>query len=202
MREPLQSQSATERWQKRWIAIVLEFILLFAFWLLLSGHYQAKYIILGALSAGLVTFLTNDLFYHTLRRGERAEPKVRPVLLQIWRFLVYIPWLISRIIMANLQVAYIVIQPKLPIDPVLLLFRTKMRKSIAQVTLANSITLTPGTITVSLEDGRYVVHTLEPKLAQELVDAVMQNKIAKVYLEQKEQPPEVSRVYSVEDLKQ
>jgi len=137
-----------------------------------------------------------------LRYGERGEPKIRSVFLQLLRFIAYLPWLLSRIIMANVQVAYLVLHPKMPIDPVLFLFRTQMRKGIAQVTLANSITLTPGTITVNLENGNYIVHTLKPPLAQELAEAVMQNKVAKVYMEEKEQPPATRWVYSLEALKQ
>lgn len=104
--------------------------------------------------------------------------------------------------MANVQVAYLVLHPKMPIEPVLLLFQTQMRKGIAQVTLANSITLTPGTITVNLENGKYIVHTLKPPLAQELTEAVMQNKVAKIYMEEKEQPPATRWVYSLEALGQ
>ncbi len=185
----------------RLLSIVLQFSILFAFWLLLSGHYQAKYIIIGAIAAGLVTFLTNDLFYATLRYGERVEPKTRLILLQLLRFVAYIPWLLGQIVMANIQVAYLVLHPKMPIDPALLLFRTQMHKGMARVTLANSITLTPGTITTNLEEGNYIIHTLKPPLAQGLVDAVMQNKVAKVYLEKKEPPPEVRWVYSLEELK-
>ena len=188
------------RWRERLTSIVLQFIILFAFWLVLSGRYQLKYILIGAVAAGLVTFLTNDLFYSTLRRGVRVETKVWAVLLQLWRFIAYLPWLLSRIIMANVQVAYLVLHPKMPIEPVLFIFRTRMRKGISQVTLANSITLTPGTITVSLEDGRYIIHTLKPPLASELAEAVMQNKIAKVYLEEKEPPPDARWVYSLEEL--
>ena len=85
-------------------------------------------------------------------------------------------------------------------NPGFFLFRTRMRKGMAQVTLANSITLTPGTITVNLEDGHYIIHTLKPPLAQELADAVMQNKVAKIYLEKKETPPATRWVYSLEEL--
>jgi len=137
-----------------------------------------------------------------LRYGERVETKTQLVFLQLWRFLAYLPWLLSRIIMANVQVAYLVLHPKMPIEPVLFLFRTQMRKGIAQVTLANSITLTPGTVTVDLENGKYIIHTLKPPLAQELVEAKMQNKVAKVYLEKKELPPDIRWVYSLEELKQ
>jgi len=184
----------------RLFSIVLQFVLLFGFWLLLSGHFVARYIITGALSAGLVTFLTNSLFYRTLRHGERVEVGTRLIFLQLWRFLAYLPWLLSRIIMANVQVAYLVLHPKMPIDPGFFLFRTRMRKGMAQVTLANSITLTPGTITVSLEDGNYIIHTLQPPLAQELADAVMQNKVAAIYLEEKETPPATRWVHSLEEL--
>jgi len=183
MRETLQLPETTKRGQKRLISAVLQFIMLFAFWLILSGHYQVKYIVIGALSAGLVTFLSNDLF-------------------QLGRFLLYLPWLFSRIIMANVQVAYLVLHPKMPIDPGLLVFRTRMKKGIAQVTLGNSITLTPGTITTSWENGRYVIHTLKRPLAGELENATMQNKIATVYLEGKEPPPTTRWIHSLEELKQ
>ena len=200
MRGTLQLPKTTKHWQQRLISIVLQFVLLFAFWLLLSGHYQARYIVIGALAAGLVTLLSNDLFYLALRYGESAEPKIQLVLLQLWRFLLYLPWLLSRIIMANIQVAYLVLHPKMPIDPGLLVFRTLMKKAIAQVTLANSITLTPGTITTSLENGRYIIHTLKRPLAGELEDATMQNKITQVYLEAKEPPPTTQWVHSLEEI--
>jgi multicomponent Na+:H+ antiporter subunit E len=192
----------TIRGHHRLFSIALQFVVLFAFWLLLSGRYEAKYIIIGAISAALVTFLTNDLFYFVLQSGERLGIKTERVLLQMWRFLLYIPWLVLQIIMANVQVAYLVLHPKMPIEPVLLLFRTRMRKGIAQVTLGNSITLTPGTITTSLEDGHYIIHNLKPPLASSLVEGKMQNKIAKVYLEEEEPKPEVRWVYSLEELEQ
>ena len=191
----------TIRGQNRLLSIVLQFVILFAFWLLLSGRYQVKYIVIGIISAALVTFLTNDLFYFALRRGEKLGIKSRQIFLQIWRFILYIPWLVLQIILANVQVAYLVLHPKMPIEPVLLLFSTRMRKGIAQVTLANSITLTPGTITVSLEDGNYIIHTLKPPLASGLVDGTMQGKVARVYLEEKEHKPEVRWVYSLKELK-
>lgn len=188
------------RSQNRLFSIGLQFVILFAFWLLLSGRFQAKYIIIGAVAAALVTFLTNDLFYAVLQRGERPGIRIRRILLQMGWFLLYIPWLLLQIILANVQVAYLVLHPRMPIEPGLLLFRTKMRKGIARVTLGNSITLTPGTITVSLEDGNYIIHNLKPPLASSLVEGKMQNKIAHVYLEEEYPKPEVRWVYSLEEL--
>jgi multicomponent Na+:H+ antiporter subunit E len=192
----------TIRGQNRLFSIAVQFFSLFAFWLLLSGRYEAREIIFGVISAALVTFITNDLFYSVLQRGERMDVRIRQVLLQMWRFLLYLPWLVLQIIMANVQVAYLVLHPKMPIEPVLLLFRTHMRKGIAQVTLGNSITLTPGTITTNLEDGNYIIHTLKPPLASSLVEGKMQSRIARVYLEGEEPAPEVRWVYSLEELEQ
>ena len=186
--------------QNRKSSIVVQFVILLVFWLLLSGRYDAREIIFGVISAALVTLLTNDLFYSVLQRGERLRTKFRQVLLQMWRFLLYLPWLVLQIIMANVQVAYLVLHPKMPIEPVLLLFRTRMRKGISQVTLGNSITLTPGTITASLDSGNYIVHTLKPPLASGLVEGKMQGRIARVYLEEDEPAPEVRWVYSIEEL--
>ncbi len=192
----------TIRSPHRLLSIILQFIVLFAFWLLLSGRYQAKYIIIGALAAALVTFLSNDLFYAVLQRDERIGIKAGQVLRQIWHFLLYIPWLLVQIVLANVQVAYLVLHPRMPIEPALLLFRTRMRKGMARVTLANSITLTPGTITASLEGSNYIIHNLKPPLASSLVDGTMQNKVAHVYLEEEYPKPEVRWVYSLEDIKQ
>lgn len=202
MRNTVRLHENNERWNsRRFVSIALQFAVLFAFWLILSGHYQIKYILIGAVAAGLVTFLTNDLCYSSLQQGESIKATTRTIFLQIWRFLLYLPWLLSRIIMANIQVAYLVLNPKMPIEPVFLLFDTKMKKGISRVTLANSITLTPGTVTVDLNNDSYIIHALKPPLAEELVNAVMQNKVAKVYLEDEEKPPEVQWVYSLEDLK-
>lgn len=201
MRSNVKSRETSRAWNnRRFVSVALQFVVLFAFWLILSGRFQAKYILIGAGAAGLVTFFTNYLFYSAFQRGASLKTEISDIFRQIWRFLLYLPWLFSRIIMANIQVAFLALHPRMPIDPVLLIFDTKMKKGISRVTLANSITLTPGTITVDLSDGRYIVHVLKPPMADELVNAVMQNKVAHVYLEEKEKPPEVTWVYSLEDI--
>lgn len=161
------------------------------FWLVMSGRFQAKYIILGVISAALVTWVTNDGFYSVLRLGEFRKISVGHILGQLWRFLVYIPWLVYQIIMANFQVAYYVLHPKLPVDPGLLIFRTRMKKGMSQVTLANSITLTPGTITASMENGEYTVHTLKRSLAGLLEEGEMQRKVNHIFMDEEEPKPDI-----------
>jgi len=181
--------------------MAMQFAVLLAFWVVLSGHYQAKYIIMGALSAGLVTFLTNDLLYSRVHRSQKEDASVRFILLSLGRWLAYVPWLLFSIIKANIQVAYLIAHPRLPIEPALLQFQTRLQKSISQVTLANSITLTPGTVTVDLQDGKYLVHALAPQAAQSLLEGRMQNKVGVIFAEKEEQPPTVLWAHSIEELK-
>ncbi|MGH7830615.1 MAG: Na+/H+ antiporter subunit E, partial [Candidatus Binatia bacterium] len=108
-----------------------------------------------------------------------------------WRLLAYFAWLLYSIVESNLQVAYIVLHPQLPIRPGLLRFRTRLRSKVGHLILANSITLTPGTITVDLTEGTYLVHALVPEAAGSLLEAKMQSKLEAVFGEPQEPQPEI-----------
>ena len=178
----------------------VQFAALFAFWLVLSGDYHTKNVVTGVLAAGLVTFLTHDFLYPRTYPGKKRETSLLLTLSQWARFLGYLPWLLLSIVKANLQVAYLILHPQMPIDPAFIKFRTRLRNKIAHVILANSITLTPGTLTVDLEEGRYIVHALTPQSAQGLLTGQMQNKVGAIFGEKAEQPPTVVRAYSVEEV--
>lgn len=194
------AKSGRAHWHRR-LATALQFTVLFVFWLILSGHYEVRFIVLGALSAGLVTFLTHDLVSFVFERDEKEKTDPRLTFLRIGHFLGYLPWLLSRIVLANVRVACIVLNPRMPVEPALLQFSTQLQKTLAQVILANSITLTPGTITVNLKDGRYIVHALVPSAAGEILEAKMQNKVGAIFLEEKEPPPTPLWAHSLEELK-
>lgn len=195
-------KKATNRYRRERLTIVAsEFITLFVFWLVLSGHYHAKFIVLGALSAGLVTFLTHDLVSFVFERDQKEKTDPRLTFLRIGHFLAYLPWLLSRIVLANVQVASIVLNPRMPVAPAFLQFRTRLQRTFAQVIVANSITLTPGTITVSLKDGRYIVHALAPSTAGDILEAKIQNKVGAIFLEEREPLPTPLWAHSLEELK-
>ena len=200
MKEAVSKGSTAHSWRRRLVSVLLEFVILYAFWFVLCFHFTPQFFLMGAAAAALVTYLTNDLFYASLQQGENLRSAVGTIFLQIWRFILYLPWLIWQIVLANVQVAILVLNPRMPIEPAFFLFSTGMKKNMARVTLANSITLTPGTITVDLEEGNYTIHTLKPPLAEGLVSGDMQNRVARVYLEDAEKPPAVRWVYSLEDL--
>jgi len=164
---------------------ILRFAALYGFWIVLSGRFQAKYLIIGAVCTAAITFLTRDLMRPD---GVAASPNVEPhsIIAGVGRFVLYIFWLLWSIVQSNLEVAYIVLQPKMPIQPGLLSLRTKLRNRTGHIILANSITLTPGTITVDFEDGVYSVHALAPGAAQSLLDAKMQSKLERIFGEREE----------------
>lgn len=199
MHIPDRADAKTKR-QSKPIGIILEFLALFAFWLILSGHYKAEFIIYGALAAGLVTFMTHDLVAFAFERVEKETGSIGASLSRVWHFMLYLPWLLYQIIMANIQVALIVLNPRMPVDPAFLQFRTRLRRSYAQVIVANSITLTPGTITVNLEDGKYIVHALEPSSAGAILDGSMPNRVGAFFLEEKAPAPEPHWAHSIEEL--
>jgi len=172
-------------------SVALQCLLLYVTWLVLSGRLEIKYLTIGALSVGLVTFLTADLFHFEEDATKRRRAGVGYLLISVRRILFYVIWLIFNIIKANLQVAYLVLHPRMPIRPRLLRFRTRLRSDAGHIVLANSITLTPGTITVDLKDGTYLVHALVPEAAQGLLEAEIQNKLEAIFGETEESAPEI-----------
>jgi len=155
--------------------ILVTFCVMFLFWLLLSGIFERLYITAGVICSLIVAVISHDLFVV----GKRNKTIVRS-----FRVLMYIPWELWQIVLANLDVAYRVLHPKMPIDPLIVEFDTSLRSDFALVTLANSITLTPGTITIDIRKGRFWVHAIAKEPAEALtVDGTMQQKVADAYME-------------------
>ncbi len=198
--QPLEAAQGRRLGRLRFVAV--QFAILFAFWLMLSGHYQVRFVVMGALSSALVTFLTHDLLYSPPSANARQDAGLFPTGIRWWPLLGYLPWLLFSIVVANLQVAYLIVHPRMPIDPALLTFRPQLRSRVAQVVLANSITLTPGTVTVELEEGYYVVHALAPGSAQGLLTGQMQSKVGALFGEEKEAAPVILQAHSIEELEQ
>ena len=162
-----------------WIAVGLQGAVLFGFWVALSGRYETKFLVIGALAVAAVVLLNREIFSLHLHPVIAGRGHVFRALLAVaWTWLAYVGWLLYAIVVANFQVAYIVLHPRMPIDPVLLQFNVPWRRAATQVVLANSITLTPGTITADLKDGQYTVHTLATAFAQPLSSGEMQRRVA------------------------
>jgi multicomponent Na+:H+ antiporter subunit E len=171
---------------------VIQFGLLLGLWLLLSGHYDVFHISMGVFSALLVVLLNVRLRKYYFFEEELAEIKARmkdvfTVRLRYGRVLFYIPWLIWQIVVASLQVAAVVLNPKMPIDPALLRFKTKFPNTSARVILGNSITLTPGTITIQINGDEFLVHALMDVSYGAIEEGQLPIEVAKLYEKKPEQ---------------
>ncbi|MEJ8553826.1 Na+/H+ antiporter subunit E [Tepidibacter sp. Z1-5] len=92
----------------------------------------------------------------------------------------YLFVLIVEVIKANIDVAKIVLSPKIDIEPVVVNFKTKLKSDLCRVILANSITLTPGTITMVMENDVYTIHCLKKQFAEGLLDSKFENILLKI----------------------
>lgn len=170
--------------ESRRFKIILTFCVMFIFWLLLSAWtvylpepYDFSKVSRGVLVALIVTFLTYEIFVPG--RGEK-------VLLKTRRFIPYLGWELWQIYLATVDVAKRV-YGMLEVDPRIIEFDTTLRSDFALVTFANSITLTPGTVTIDVEPerGRYIVHSIAKAPADSLTDdQTMQKKVGYIFMEE------------------
>jgi multicomponent Na+:H+ antiporter subunit E len=134
------------------------FTLAFLVWCFLNWVPDWQHIIVGLFLSGFVAFLTGGFFIE--RPGGLPHP------LRYWYFISrYLPVFLWEVIKANLDVAYRVLHPKLPINPGIVKVKTALKSDTALTFLANSITLTPGTLTVDIdrEKGILYIHWIDVK---------------------------------------
>jgi multicomponent Na+:H+ antiporter subunit E len=172
--------SRSSRVRKRVMPFLLTFFIMFVVWILLSGKFDAFHLSLGIISCSLVAYFSADLLFET--------PSIRVTRLSgSWiRFVRYIPWLLYQIFLANLHVLYLTFHPRMMdlIDPQIIKFRSKLQGDLSRVAFANSITLTPGTITVYVTlDGNFSVHAIDKK-SREGLPGEMEARIAKAFGEE------------------
>ena len=147
-----------------------------ALWLLFSGHLDPLHLGYGALSVAIVVSLSRHLL--SPQRSAEADVLHR---IRLRAALAYPFWFVFEVIKANLHVAWTILLGRRRVDPVLLEFDFPVDCNVTKVTLGNSITLTPGTLTLRIDGDRFVVHALDCKTAAGLVDGAMQRKAAALF---------------------
>lgn len=140
-------------------------------WLLWSGQYKALFLGLGALSVALVVTLSVRMRVVD-NEGAPVDVPLRAVL--------YLPWLVWQIVLSNLDVMRRIVQPGPTISPRLITLPTRPRSEIGRAILANSITLTPGTVTVDVADDHFTVHALTEEAAASLLEGEMERRVCRV----------------------
>ena len=145
----------------------------FAFWLLLNGRWTTEIAVVGAvLSMLLYLFVVKFMGYSPKKEWAlfRRLPRI------VW----YFAFLVGEIFKSAAQTIRLIWSPRLDVEPRLTSFRTRLRTDAGKVVLANSITMTPGTITVSIQEDRLLVHCLDESFSEGLEGSEMEQNIMKL----------------------
>ena len=145
-------------------------LVLFGLWIMLSGHYTPLLLALGVLSCVWVVRIAT--------RMDVVDHEWHPIHLYFKRMFPYWGWLLKEIVKSNIDVTWRVLHPKLPISPTMVRVKASQHTQLGRVTYANSITLTPGTVSVDLTDEGIEVHSLTRESAEALLEGEMDRRIS------------------------
>lgn len=152
------------------------FCALMGLWALFSGRFDAMHLGMGVISCALVTAMSRPLWF------EQPELPLASRVRTAGRFLQYCIWLMVEIVHANIHVLTLALnaKPCEAIAPEIVRFETTLKSDFARVVLANSITLTPGTVTIRIQGDTFIVHAISEKVAAS-VPGEMEARVAKVF---------------------
>lgn len=148
-------------------------LLLFIFWIILCEKISLEIVILGIIFSFLIAYMNNKVFcFMQLSNFYK--------LLNVTLYVKYIILLVKEIFIANIQVARVVLNPKMNISPCIVKIKTNLKGDLSKTILANSITLTPGTITASLDGEELTVHCLNEEYGKALSHSSFEKLLIKI----------------------
>ena len=157
-------------------SIVLS-IVLFLFWLALSGHYNTFLLAVGVATTIFTVFIVTRM--GATEKASDLKGKGNSLNFAL-AGLVYFPWLVKEIIKSAWAVTQIITHPQLPISPTMAKIRASHKTSVGIATYANSITLTPGTLTTNVAGQELIVHALVSDGIDDLEQGIMDAKVAAI----------------------
>lgn len=146
-------------------------VVLFGVWLLWSGLFEPLLLSFGVLSCVIVLWI--------LARMGVVDQEAAPIRIGL-RFPFYAPWLLWQIVRSNVDVAARILKPALPIEPGLIRVKAGQRSDLGRVIYANSITLTPGTVSVAVDGDEIAVHALSHEAAADLLSGEMDRRVRRL----------------------
>ena len=149
------------------------FLICFVLWIILCAKFSVEVLLIGVAIAGFINFFCYRYLDYSFKKDIRAIRK-------IGSFLKYIVILVWETIIANLEVSKIVYSKKVEVSPCIIFFKTDIKSKAAQVLLANSITLTPGTITLMLTDDILCVHCLDKQMMSGIEESSFVKQLRKI----------------------
>jgi multicomponent Na+:H+ antiporter subunit E len=159
------------------LSTLLSFISLMAFWLLMSGYFDLIHIAYGVVSVIGVMMVNRSLATYAFFEDDHNESfRIRPI-----RALLYLFWILGQILIAGWRVAVLILRPSLPAKPAMVTFRADLPTARAKMILGNSITLTPGTLTVDIEGDQFTVHSVDSFSYEGIINDDMPKRVLKLF---------------------
>jgi multicomponent Na+:H+ antiporter subunit E len=149
---------------------VASVFILFAFWVVLSGFFTPF-----LLGAGIGSAIAVSWLLHRMRVADNESLPIHLAARALW----YWPWLMKEIAKSAWDVTKLVLRPSMPVEPTLVRFRPSQRTTVGLCTHANSITLTPGTITVDIDADEFLVHALTAAGAEGVLSGDMDRHVTR-----------------------
>lgn len=149
------------------------YLLFFLLWVIFNGSFTLEIAVFGlVIAAAMFAFTCKFMDYSIAQEKQNIR--------NVFKLISYLFLLIKEIIIANIAVIRLILTQKEEVEPRLITFRSNLKTPTARAFLANSITLTPGTITVALEDEQYTVHCLDESMAEGIEDLEFQKLLSKL----------------------
>ena len=158
------------------------FLLLFGIWIIFSGQFDPFHLAMGLVSALFVPLISSSFLF--LDRDRSAGQRLGEMI----RIPGYLAWILYKIFQANLHILKLALTPGdlKGVEPSMVKVKTNLKTDFGRYVLANSITLTPGTITVLMEGDELLVHSISEETDAGLRDGTMEQRIAEVFERGKE----------------
>ncbi len=158
-------------------SLVMSFIALMLFWIIMSGFFTVFHLTLGALSVVGIILINYKLKTHRFYDDDMDDLKQ----VRFFRAVYYFFWMAVQIMKAGFHVALIILRPKLPIETSIMTFKVDLPSAHAKMILGNSITLTPGTLTLDIEGNNFTVHALDKYSYQGILSDEMPKEVLKLF---------------------
>lgn len=155
---------------------VITFLLLFISWFVFSGLRDPFHLSLGVISSVIVTWMSSDFLF------EQRDQSIGTRLIQAVRLPIYMLWLLGQVVVANWIVIKLALFPGglKRVKPLIVPMKTSLTSDFARFLLAQSITLTPGTVTMKIEGDTLHIHAINPAAAKD-VGQDMERRIARIF---------------------
>lgn len=158
-------------------SLTMSFISLMIFWIVMSGFLTAIHLSLGVLSVASVMYVNYKLKVHRFFDDDMDDLSE----LRFGRAFIYFFWMFYQIIVAGFHVLIVISRPKMPIETTIIQFKADLPSAHAKMILGNSISLTPGTLTIDIEGDLFTVHALDTKSYEAITSDIMPRQVLKLF---------------------